>query len=218
MGEEKREFRGVWFPAEIWLDERLTALEKMILIEIDSLDGEDGCYASNEYLAKFCQCSQTKVSSAISKLKKMGFLTVASFDGRRRVLHSCLEVSVRQTNKNCKSDSQNLKEIVLDESPRKEKEERRDTYDGIIREFFQEPDLIDAVTEFIKMRKLMRAPMTNRALRLMLRKLCTLGSDKETRIAILNRSIENSWKGVYPLKDGEARGRGIVDSLREYDI
>lgn len=116
MSKEKREFKGVWFPAEVWLDERLTALEKIILIEIDSLDGENGCYASNEYLARFCQCSQSKVSSSITKLKKLGYIKVKSFDGRKRILESCLTVSIRQTNKKEKSDQQNLEERVLVET------------------------------------------------------------------------------------------------------
>jgi hypothetical protein len=58
MDENKREFKGVWIPREVWLDRRLNALEKVILIEIDSLDStERGCYASNKYIAEFCQCS-----------------------------------------------------------------------------------------------------------------------------------------------------------------
>jgi uncharacterized phage protein (TIGR02220 family) len=112
----KREFKGIWFPAEVWLDERLTALEKMILMEIDSLDNEDNCYASNEHLAKFCQCSQSKVSAAISKLKKLGYVRVKSFDGRKRILESCLTVSIEQTNKKEKSAQQNLEERVLVET------------------------------------------------------------------------------------------------------
>lgn len=123
MSKEKREFKGVWFPAEVWLDERLTALEKIILIEIDSLDGEDGCYASNEYLAKFCQCSQSKVSGAIAKLKRLGYIEVASFDGRKRILRSCLTISVEQTNKKKKSPQQNLAQRVLDETPSKTSKE-----------------------------------------------------------------------------------------------
>lgn len=114
--KEKREFKGIWFPAEVWLDERLTALEKMILMEIDSLDNEDNCYASNEHLAKFCQCSQSKVSAAISKLKKLGYVKVKSFDGRKRILESCLTVSIKQTNKKEKSAKQNLEERVLVET------------------------------------------------------------------------------------------------------
>lgn len=120
--KEKREFKGIWFPAEVWLDERLTALEKMILMEIDSLDNEDNCYASNEHLAKFCQCSQSKVSSAISKLKKLGYIRVKSFDGRKRILESCLTVSIKQTNKKEKSAQQNLEERVLVETSSREEE------------------------------------------------------------------------------------------------
>lgn len=123
MTDEKREFKGVWFPAEVWLDERLTALEKIILIEIDSLDGDSGCYASNEYLAGFCQCSQSKVSSAIAKLKKLGYIRVKSFDGRRRILESCLTFSTGQTTKKEKSATQNLEERILEETTSKSDKE-----------------------------------------------------------------------------------------------
>lgn len=116
MASDKRDFKGVWFPAEVWLDDRLTALEKMILMEIDSLDNEGGCFASNEYLAEFCQCSKSKVSAAVSKLRRLGFVRVLSFDGRKRVLGSCLSFSVGQPTKNEKSAYQNLEEIVLEDS------------------------------------------------------------------------------------------------------
>ena len=125
MTDDKREFKGIWFPAEVWLDERLTALEKMILMEIDSLDNEDNCYASNEHLAKFCQCSQSKVSAAISKLKKLGYVKVKSFDGRKRILESCLTFSIGQTTKKEKSANQNLEERVLVETTSKTKERIR---------------------------------------------------------------------------------------------
>lgn len=109
--EKQREFKGVWIPAEIWLDKRLNALDKVILSEIDSLDAtEDGCYASNEYIADFCDCSASKVSSSISKLIKYDFLYVKKFDGRIRYLKSNIR---RQTSKICKADYQNLEEINI---------------------------------------------------------------------------------------------------------
>lgn len=115
MEEFKREFRGVFISCDVWLDERLNMLEKGILTEIDSLDNEDtGCFASNEYLAKFCQCSVTKVSSAIKKLIDLEYVYVKSFDGRVRVLKSRLTKNVRQTYRKCKADLQNLKEINID--------------------------------------------------------------------------------------------------------
>ena len=107
---ENRDFKGIWIPKEIWLDKRLNALEKVILMEIDSLDVDDGCYASNQYLAEFCGCSETKVSLTISKLIDNGFLYVESFDGRTRILKSRLSKNERQTFTNSKADSQKMKE------------------------------------------------------------------------------------------------------------
>lgn len=100
----ERDFKGVWIPKEVYLDTRLTALEKIILVEIDSLDGEGGCFASNEYLAEFCQCTQVKVSTAISKLIELGYLEKIGFDGRRRILKSRLKLSLRQTSKKFKAE------------------------------------------------------------------------------------------------------------------
>ncbi len=105
-----RKFNGVWIPKEIWLCEELTMLEKVILIEIDSLDNDEHCTASNEYLANFCQCSERKVSEAITKLCDLGYLETISFNGRVRVLKSNISLAVcsRQTSKICEADSQNL--------------------------------------------------------------------------------------------------------------
>ena len=113
-----RDFKGVWIPKEVWLDGRLSMLDKGILTEIDSLDmGDDGCFASNEHLAEFCQCGLTKVSTSISKLIDLGYIYVASFDGRKRFLKSRLSKSERQTFKNCKADSQKVKDSNTSNNP-----------------------------------------------------------------------------------------------------
>ena len=106
-----RDFKGVWIPKAVWLDERLTALDKVILTEVDSLDqGERGCYASNRHIADFCQCSERKVSESISQLVKYGYLRVQNFDGRQRELRSRLADFARQTNKKCEADTKKLRE------------------------------------------------------------------------------------------------------------
>lgn len=110
MEQQNRDFKGVWIPKKVWLDERLSALDKIILMEIDSLDREDGCFATNEYLAVFCQCSERKISEAISNLIDFGYVYIKSFDGRNRVLRSRLEKSAGQSSKNCDSDSQKMRE------------------------------------------------------------------------------------------------------------
>ena len=96
--KQKREFEGIWIPREIWLNEELGALDKVILAEITSLDrNEEHCYAGNDYLAKFCQCSENKVSKSISKLKKLGYIKQIGFDGRKRTLTSAYSVCNRES-------------------------------------------------------------------------------------------------------------------------
>lgn len=107
----ERQFKGIWIDKEVWFDTRLNALEKVILMEIDSLDNEEsGCYASNKYLAEFCQCSETKISTAISKLIDLGYLYVKSFDGRIRILKSRLLKNERQALKDLKTDIKKVKD------------------------------------------------------------------------------------------------------------
>ena len=206
---ESRDFKGVWIPKKVWLDTRLNALDKVILMEIDSLDqGEKGCYASNEHLAEFCQCSKTKVSTAISKLIKCGYLYIQNFDGRIRELKSRVSNFERQDIKNCNADIQNLKESNTDSntdnntvSNKKERKSKSKSYDEQIAEYTGNEELKDALKAFIQMRAFIKKPMTEYALKLMLKKLDELGSNDTTKIAILNQSITHNWQGIFPLKD-----------------
>lgn len=111
MEELNRDFKGIWIPKDIWLDKRLNALDKIILVEIDSLDAtEEGCYASNKYLADFCQCTETKISTSIKKLVELGYIKITSFDGRKRYIKSRLKEIERQTLKNLKADFKKIKD------------------------------------------------------------------------------------------------------------
>ena len=83
---ENRDFKGVWIPKEIWLNLELSMIEKGIFTEISSLDGENHCYATNEYLAEFCQCSTATVTRAVKHLIDLGLIEQTAFNGRNRVL------------------------------------------------------------------------------------------------------------------------------------
>lgn len=101
-----RDFKGVWIPKEIWLNEELTLLEKIIFVEIDSLDNENHCIAGNEYFATFCNCSESKVSKAIKKLKELNMIEELSFDGRHRKIR--VVKNTTESSKKCYAELQNL--------------------------------------------------------------------------------------------------------------
>lgn len=231
MAENERDFKGVWISKSVWLDKRLNALEKVILTEVDSLDNERGCWASNKHIADFCQCSETKVSTSISKLIELGYLYVQSFDGRQRVLKSRLSNFERQDLKKCKADSQNVKESNTYNNPsnktdKKDKERKNAaaknaTYDEILSEIENE-DLRETYLDFIKMRQLKKSPMTDRALRSLIKKVNELAPNStERQIKVLEQSILNNWQGVFPLKDenGVKNNAGVEnDTKPKYQI
>ena len=72
----QRDFKGIWIPKEIWISTDLTVMEKLILVEIDSLDNEDGCFASNEHFSKFFSLSKNRCSEIIKSLEEKGYIEI----------------------------------------------------------------------------------------------------------------------------------------------
>ena len=70
-----RDFKGVWIPKEVWMDEKLSWMEKLFLVEVDSLNAEKGCFASNAYFGEFFQLSNSRVSEIIKSLVSKGYIT-----------------------------------------------------------------------------------------------------------------------------------------------
>lgn len=80
----------------------------------------------------------------------------------------------------------------------------------------EDPKLGQAVEDFIAFRKGIKAPMSDKAVELMLKKLDDMTRDNDEKIAILEQSIVNGWKGVFPLRqEQKAGGNPFAEYLRE---
>lgn len=207
----ERDFKGVWIPKAVWLDSRLTALDKVILTEIDSLDqGERGCFASNKHIAEFCQCGEWKVSTSISKLVEFGYLHIQNFDGRQREIKSRL---VNFTSLPCekpKADLGKSRQSNTSSKPANNpvKKESKKGYDEIL-SHITDDGLRELYVEYIKMRKFIKSPMTDRALTMLINKVNSLEPDSVDRQKrLLETAIINNWKSVYPIKEDARYGRG----------
>ena len=64
--------------------------------------------------------------------------------------------------------------------------------------YFDDLDINNLFIEFLDLRKSLKAKNTDRAISLVLKKL--EGLSKETQKEMLEQSIENSWKSVFPIK------------------
>lgn len=74
---EPRKFEGIWIPADLWLDRRISVMEKVFLIEIKSLDSTPrGCYKSNQAFAEFFDLSKSRVSEIVNRLAEKGLINI----------------------------------------------------------------------------------------------------------------------------------------------
>ena len=81
--EPKRQFTGVWLPRELLLDERLTAVDKILYAEIASF-GDKGCWKRSEELMELCRVKRDAFGASCKRLIKFGYITQSREYGRMR--------------------------------------------------------------------------------------------------------------------------------------
>ena len=93
------------------------------------------------------------------------------------------------------------KEKDISKKVSKEEKPTNKNFNTIISEYTLNDKLKNTILEFIKMRQRIRKPLTNYALQLILGKLDKITNDDYIKIQILNQSIQNSWQGIFELKE-----------------
>lgn len=88
MGRMERDFKGIWIPKEIWLSPELSLMEKVLFVEIHSLDNERGCFASNRYFAEFFGVSPRQIATYVASLKEKGFISVTILNQNERTIRA----------------------------------------------------------------------------------------------------------------------------------
>lgn len=94
----ERDFKGIWIPKEVWLNKSLKLIEKLFLVEIDSLDNEYGCYASNKYFSEFFGITKGRCSQVITKLNEKGLINI-KFEREGKVIVSRIIKVVKKLNR-----------------------------------------------------------------------------------------------------------------------
>ena len=95
----------------------------------------------------------------------------------------------------------NTKELNTKDKKKNIKKKKPAEYDDTLSAVV-DAELKEAYLEYIKMRKLIRAPMTERALTMLIAKVNELEPDNvERQKKLLDTAIINNWKSVYPLRD-----------------
>lgn len=224
----ERTFKGVWIPAEIWLDTRLTLVEKALYAEIDSFSGNEKTFhKTNETIQSEYGISRPTVSKSIKTLEVLGFIE-ATFDGRvrhlsvqadRKIFTGRGKDSFGQQEKNLRAEgknstSTNTIERTIENTLKKE---------GVVMPF-DSKEFLDAWTIWIaERRERGTKKYTQRGEQAALHKLHNDSQgDEATAIAIIHQSIAAGWQGLFPLKNrknenkrpGPSDGSLIAEHLR----
>ena len=108
MEKPSRDFKGIWIPKEIWESQQLSIMEKVLFVEIHSLDNERGCYASNRYFSEFFHVSERQIQNVIASLKSKGFVFVT--------IQNRFERSIRVVGKYARIRGEDLKKLRQDQT------------------------------------------------------------------------------------------------------
>lgn len=197
----ERDFKGIWIPREIYFDNKLNWIEKILLLEIDSLDKLDGgCYASNQYLGDFIGKSKETAQRIISKLKRLKIIKETAFDGRKRVL------KIEWTDY-LKVNRQNIKNLIgyIYSS------NSLDNIDSICKHIIQTPQSgvrIDGSKSPISENGIFHSNLTKRIITRYNKEkniLCRVNINKRTKV------IENIEKNIRLLKEGKFQTKNRID-------
>jgi predicted transcriptional regulator len=211
-----------------WIKNRLglkgTKKDIYAIIYGFSQDGESEFTGSVKYLAEWLDVSRPTVIKALQELTESGYITkrVEMINGVQFNRYKATLQGVKNLYGGSKETLQggNKKTLPykdnIDNDLDKDIKKERKTYDVIIQESGFDETVQQSLYEFIKMRKLIKKPMTDRALTNLLSTLKRLSrGDNETADKILNQSIDNAWQGIYELKTGK-QGAGKKDNVLEY--
>ena len=223
-----RDFKGVWIPKEFYLNKDLSWAEKILLVEIDSLDKDGiGCFASNEYLANFLMLSEGSVANMIIKLINKGYLIKKGFDGRKRyisvnseltkILSQDSQKDEVRINKNMNSEStktltqskqkyehsNTINKTITKPLNKTIKKESKKNFTLLFPSEFS-PQLIKKVTDFIEYRKEIKKPFKSE--KSITQKIENFAKElkqygEEIVIASIDNAIANGWQGTFINKE-----------------
>jgi hypothetical protein len=216
-----RDFKGVWIPKEIWLSKDLTIMEKLFLVEIDSLDNEKNCYASNKYFSEFFGLSKNRSSEIITSLKEKDKINIKfEYETNSKVIKNRIINVLDKSTGGIRKVDRGTREI---EGGYSEKGEDNNT---VVNNTTNKTiniltPLEKTIEDFKVMRKTIKKPLTPRALELMLKKLDGLADTDDKKILILEQSIMSCYQGIFPLKEetnGSYKQGNKPSSSSEYDF
>ena len=193
-------------------DRRLHITAKAIYAYFNSYAGAgDTCFPSRKKICYDLGISADTFGKYLKQLCEYGYIKTQQVKENGRFSHNvyticstispCPKISDTENTVHDDLDSKinSNKNNSISNNNNDIKKERKTSFDDAISEYTSNDELKETIIDFIKMRKLIKAPMTDRALKGIFKELDKLGHSDREKIAILEQSIERSWRGVFAI-------------------
>lgn len=179
-----------------------------------SKDGKDSVNAALKELEKF---GYLKRSQAIDESGKFcGYdyeifenpTAVSPFAENPSTAKPTTENPQQLSKKESNTKKSKTKKLNTDEEVEERKKKNAPTgYDAIINEKISNDEVKKTLYEFIKMRKLMKKPLTDFALVKLIEKLEGFTTAPQVQVAILEKSILNNYQDIFPIKEEQQQAQ-----------
>ena len=199
----------------------LKATQKIVLITILSYHNKERGYSypsHSDLMRDCCIKDKNTLIKAIKDLEALGYLRKETIKGvgNRYYVEEVGENKTTEKISSVKNPTGGVWKTQLEvcEKPNtintktntkintnNKKEKEKTNIDKIINTYTENNSLVEAIKDFIKMRKTIKKPITDRGLKMILNKLDQYGNDDLEKIEILENSIVNCWQGVFELKN-----------------
>ena len=210
-------------PKAVMQDQKLSIAAKAVYAYFCSFTGSgDSCFPTRKKICYDLGISNDSLSKYLNQLIDNGYLIVEQIKEKGRFSHNvytlpdtilpCPKISDTVKTEHGKTDtkknSSKTNSNTKTNSEEKKKERKKSGYDEILSQI-EDDSLRECYLEYIKMRKMIKAPMTDRALTMLINKVNELephSIDRKKRL--LDTAIINNWKSVYPIKETDERNNG----------
>lgn len=159
-----------------------------VIKNLKSLEEKGYIVKAEKYIngVKFCEYYATQLNEVLNKVE----------EGSKQSLTGGSEQSLPNN-------------LSLNTSTNKQEEKKgrkkETSYDALINDLIENEEVKATIYEFIKMRKLMKKPLTDFALKKLLNKLLKISNEPSIQIAVLEKSINSNWLDIYELKTETAQ-------------
>jgi hypothetical protein len=196
----KPSFTGVWIPVEVFQMETLTITEKVVYGIVNALDNEEGCYASNGYLAQTLQLSDRQVKNVLKSLIDFQLVVRIEVDGRRILRTVEKQALVGATDflgRGKPVSRRGGSRLPTDRTVDKKEDKPTLTLP------YEQP-FADAWDKWVAYRKQIKKPLSEMTMKEQLLMLSGWGSENNA-IASINKSIAFGWQGLFVINSNKTK-------------